>query len=118
MAKQSTNLFQPFLKAIAVIYLSVSTMVAPQLIPKPKEPPQGLRQLLMQLSCAFGNSLTLPLVFLFALLPEAAANQSVAFVALLLAVRMMTLTSPMACTCSLTCNPEAEAILPPLHGSV
>lgn len=57
--------------------------VAPQLVPKKRESPRGTKEL-VQLSCAFGNTLTLPLVFILALLPSAAADSAVAFIALFL----------------------------------
>ena len=41
----------------------------------------GTRQLVMS-CCAFGNSLTLPLVFLLALLPSAAADRATGYLAL------------------------------------
>mmetsp|Transcript_28038 Transcript_28038/g.72709 ORF Transcript_28038/g.72709 Transcript_28038/m.72709 type:complete len:488 (-) Transcript_28038:48-1511(-) len=56
---------------------------APMLVPKPKEPPKAM-QTVVQLSCAFGNTVTLPLVFILALLPAAAADNAVAFIALFL----------------------------------
>lgn len=54
-------------------------------MPKPRETPRGFKQL-VQLSCAFGNSLTLPLIFLLTLLPAHSADTAVAFTALFLAV--------------------------------
>jgi len=39
----------------------------------------------VQLSCAFGNSLTLPLVFIYSLLPDASTSTAIAFVALFMA---------------------------------
>ena len=41
----------------------------------------GSRQLVMA-ACTFGNSMTLPLVFLFSLLPSAAANKATGYIAL------------------------------------
>jgi len=76
-------------KAAAAIAASTAAamslpQLAPQLVPKPKQLPRGLREL-VQLSCAFGNTLTLPLVFLYTLLPAASADSAVAVTALFLA---------------------------------
>ena len=46
--------------------------------------PAGTREMIMA-CCAFGNSLTLPLVFLSSLLPAAAYQRAVGYTALFLA---------------------------------
>ncbi|KAL3147311.1 hypothetical protein ABBQ32_002796 [Trebouxia sp. C0010 RCD-2024] len=54
---------------------------AAALMPTPSNPPEGTRQMVMS-CCAFGNSLTLPLVFLLALLPGGAADRATGYLAL------------------------------------
>ncbi|DBA74521.1 TPA: hypothetical protein ACH3X2_000978 [Trebouxia sp. C0005] len=54
---------------------------ASALMASPANPPEGTRRLVMS-CCAFGNSLTLPLVFLLALLPAAAADRATGYLAL------------------------------------
>lgn len=58
---------------------------APLLVPKTKDVGKKMTGL-VELSCAFGNTLTLPLLFILAVVPEAAADSAVAYVALFLAV--------------------------------
>ncbi|CAL8465949.1 g5485 [Coccomyxa elongata] len=57
--------------------------VAAALLPRPKNVPLGTREL-VRAACTFGNSLTLPLVFLNALLPAAAFDRAVGYTALFL----------------------------------
>lgn len=72
----------------AAVARSMATAVgnpwaAPALMPEGHGPPAGVRQL-VQLSCAFGNSVTLPLVFLLTLLSGAQGDRAVAYTALFL----------------------------------
>ncbi|CAD7699034.1 unnamed protein product, partial [Ostreobium quekettii] len=53
------------------------------LVQKPQLPPQGLTEMLVA-ACGFGDSFTLPLVFMLALLPAALADSATAYVALFL----------------------------------
>ncbi|KAK9807714.1 hypothetical protein WJX72_007038 [[Myrmecia] bisecta] len=56
---------------------------AEALLQRPKSAPTGTRQLVLA-ACSFGNSLTLPLVFLTSLLPAAAADRAAGYTALFL----------------------------------
>ncbi|GMH35255.1 hypothetical protein BSKO_03123 [Bryopsis sp. KO-2023] len=81
------NLVTPTRAAPAIAASTASAfgnpMAAPALIPKPSSPPRGLSQLVTA-SCMFGNSLTLPLIFLLTLLPPAMAGPAPAYVAMFL----------------------------------
>lgn len=75
----------PAQEAIAASVASTvgAPSIAPALYPEPASAPAGMREV-VQTACAFGNSLTMPLMFMLSLFPASLAGVATGAVALFL----------------------------------